>query len=221
MARAPGDDDDDTIHQGTVGGPASDQDTHTQISNGGGPSDDLIMRSVARIDVQQAEVDKRMADLKAAQKGMKTLRQQIKGDGVKLKNLDAAMAKRGLARHEQRSDIEEQDRYDRLLGNETWETADLFGRTADGAKDEVDHESDGYAAGKRLLPPKAPETVPPEMRPHWMRGHDRGTTEAMKALGGEKPKPIIEGGDEPAEEAPKPAAKSRAPRKTKAGETVQ
>lgn len=211
MARAPGDDDDDGIGQGTIGGPAND--THEQISNGGGPSDDLTLKYVAQIDAQQAEVDKHLAALKGAQKGMKTIRQRAKGDGLKLKNLDAAMAKRGLARHEQRADIEEQDRLDRLLGNETYETADLFGRTAEGAKDEIDHEADGYAAGKRLLPPKAPETVPPEMRQHWLKGHDRGTTEMMKALGGEKPEPI--------KPDQVPAPKPKAAPKAKKGQTIQ
>lgn len=210
MAKAPGDDD-DTIGQGTVGGAANDG--HEPISNGGGPSDDLTLRYVAQIDAQQAEIDKWNAGLKGAQKGMKTIRQRAKGDGLKLKNLDAAMSKRSLARHEQRADIEEQDRIDRLLGNETYETADLFGRTPEGTKDEIDHEADGYAAGKRLLPPKAPETVPPEMRQHWLKGHDRGTTEMMKALGGEKPEPI--------KPDQVPAPKPKTAPKSKKGETIQ
>lgn len=204
MAKKPGDDaKDDTIGQGTIGGPAKlDAETPASITNGGGPSDDLILKYVAQIDAQQGEVDKWEAGKKAALKGMTTIRQRAKGDGIKLKNLDAAMKKRTLARFEQREDITEQDRYDRLLGNETFETADLFGNLPDGTKDDVDFDAAGYAAGKALHPAEPPKTVPPTMVQHWLKGHERGTNEMLKALGGEKPAPIIgvddgpEGGDE-------------------------
>lgn len=189
MARKAGtQDDDDTIGQGTIGPDTQDP---APISNGDGPSDDLVMRYVAKMDAQQAEIDKWEAGKKAAQKGMSTLRQQARGDGVKLKNLDAAMKRRTLARHEQRADLVEQDRYDRLLGNETWEDADLFANESSPAiRDEIDWEAQGYADGKRALPNKAPDTCPPEFQQNYLRGHERGTTELAKALSGEDLTPI-------------------------------
>lgn len=195
MAKRAGAADDDTIGQGTIGGDPHDGDTgggQESISNGGGPSDDLVMKYVAQMDAQQAEVDKWAAGMKGAQKGMTTIRQRAKGDGVKLKNLDAAMKRRNLARHEQRADLEEQDRYDGLLGNVTWEDADLFAQeTAHTIRDELDWEGQGYADGKRGLPPKAPDTCPPEFHPAYLRSHAKGADELVAILGGQRQEDLV------------------------------
>jgi hypothetical protein len=195
MARRAGAEDDDTIGQGTIGGEAQDGDTGggaESISNGGGPSDELVMKYVAQMDAQQAEVDKWEAGKKGAQKGMTTIRQRAKADGVKLKNLDAAMKRRNLPRHEQRADLEEQDRYDLLLGNVTWEDADLFAaETATTIRDELDWEGQGYADGKRGLPPKAPANCPPEFHQAYLRTHAKGADELVAILGGQKPEDLV------------------------------
>lgn len=190
--RAGATDDDDTIGQGGLGEALDNAD---RISNGGGPSDDLVMQYVAQIDRQQAEVDKWQAGLKGAKKGMTSIRSKANGDGIKLKTLDAQMAARTLPRHEQRRDLEDSDRYALLLGNVTWDDADLFAKETDThIRDGLDWEGQGYVDGKRGLPPKAPDNCPPEHVQPYLKGHVRGADDLMASLGGTKPEAVYPDG---------------------------
>lgn len=198
MAPRPGkkdDDTDETIGQGTIGGDAQTgaQPTNHHLPNEpDGPTDDLIMRYVAQMDAQQGEIDKHRAAMKAAQKGMTTIRAKARGDKIKLKTLDVQMANRTLPRHEQRRDLEDSDRYAALLGNVTWDDADLFASETDQhIRDELDWEGQGFTDGKRGLPPKAPEECPPEYRPAYLRGHAKGADELVAVLGGKTAADLI------------------------------
>lgn len=188
MARRAGADN-DTIGQGTIGGDAQVAASEHHLPNEPDQaSDDLVMRYVAQMDAQQAEVDKTAAAYKAAKKAMTTIRAKARGDKIKLKTLDRAMAKRTLPRYEQRRDLEDDDRYDRLLGNVTWEDADLFSReTAETVRDEIDWEGQGYSDGLRLTPSQAPTECPPQFHPAYLRGHAKGLDDRAARLGGQDP----------------------------------
>lgn len=148
-----------------------------------GPDDDLVLRYIARMDAQDAVIAQALAQLNGQKKIRNTIRLEAKTDRIKLKNLDAARERSKLPRFEQREDIVAQDRYDRILGNETWEAADLFTRMPEAAKDEVDVEAMGYAAGLRCLPDKPPEAYAagPMLQP-WLRGHERGVARFKAAM---------------------------------------
>lgn len=194
MAKRAGAADDDTIGQGTIGGDANTaaNEHHHLPNEPEGPSDDLIMRYVAQIDAQQAEVDKHAAAYKGAKKALTTIRSKARADKIKLKTLDQQMANRTLPRHEQRRDLEDSDRYAVLLGNVTWDDADLFAKESDQhVRDELDWEGQGYADGKRGLPPKAPAECPPEYHQAYLRAHAKGADDLVAVLGGKKPTDLV------------------------------
>lgn len=173
-------------------------------------SEDQLLAYIARHDQADAAVETAQAALKAANKARSNLRQVIKshtlnGNQIKLKNFDAELERREMTRFEQRDDIEQRSMIGSVLGNVTWEEADLFAQDKhdDTVKDAADWEAAGYAAGLRLVKPDKEMLerlrVPPEFQQDVLRGHDRGTERVMHALKtgkpGENPPPGLDDGD--------------------------
>lgn len=155
--------------------------------NGIQMTDDELLAYIARHDQANHAIETATAALKAANKAKNNLRQLIKGRGIKLKNLDAALEKRQLNRAEQREDIDQQAHIDSVLGNVTWDEATLFDQQEDDTvKDAADWEGAGYTLGLKLAKMDVAlleeHRVPPMFHQDFMRGHDRGVERMMHAI---------------------------------------
>jgi len=80
------------------------------------------------------------------------------------------------------------------------EQQELDGRLADTAKDELDHEADGYRAGVAGDEPKPPKECPSNFHSAWMKGYHNGQARNAWALSEAKGKSPM----------PKPAAVPKA-----------
>lgn len=143
-------------------------------NSGDMPEEAVFITHLNKLRAQQKKAEAKKAEYDAERTALTDLFRQAKADGFSRKELQAILDDSGASRRDLQAEEERRVRLRAWAGLPAGVQGDLFANTPEAARDELDAEGAGYAAGLRGDDQTMPDNFAPHYAPAFLRGWNAG-----------------------------------------------